>query len=201
MNHADNVAYLSAPSPMGLCCMWSMSSFFPYLRLHKHSSLSAFFQHAPSLLFLHVSNDHGIILLPLIALLLPLSLSNDCSYLILPYPCSLSFSLSHYSSHSQPAPQSPSMPQFLRLPLLLASIFLLIDPANQGYVTVFVFIWSCNASELQGGQLRLKGFSFPFPRMLCGNVSFCPKSLFCVTLIHSTSQIFRMIMMAHGFHN
>ncbi len=167
-NHSDNVAYLSFPSLMSLCCIWSVFSFFPYLHLHKHPSLSAFFQPAPSLLFLHVSNDRGIILLPLMAFRLPLSLSNDCSYLILPYPCSLSFSLSHYSSHSLPTPQVSLYAtvssavfffELLRLPLLLVSIFLLIDPASQGYVTAFVFIY-LNYSEVSSGWKVFLSLSF-----------------------------------------
>ncbi len=197
-NHSDNVAYLSFPSLMSLCCIWSVFSFFPYLHLHKHPSLSAFFQPAPSLLFLHVSNDRGIILLPLMAFRLPLSLSNDCSYLILPYPCSLSFSLSHYSSHSLPTPQVSlyatvsSAVFFFSCSVSLYSLSpyfcLSIQQARVMLLHLCSFIW-ITARSAQVERFFFPSLSTEHSR-LCGNVSFCPKSLFCVTLIHSSSQIF-----------
>lgn len=87
-----------------------------------------------SRLFLHLSNDGGIIFLPLIACLLSLSPSNDRSLISLP----LSFSLSHYSSHSLARPP-PGVSLFhliffffwfmllFQLPVHLPSYFLLID--------------------------------------------------------------------------
>lgn len=144
-------------SVASLCFMWS--SVVPYLRLLPST--------APSLLSLHPSNDGGIIFLPLIASLLPLSQSNDCSYLISPYPRSLFLSLSrtHYSSHSLPAPPLSPSPSRLRLlsfffptvasPSARISVYLHINPANQGHVTVFAFILSCWCVRIKG-QLRLQ---------------------------------------------
>lgn len=37
-----------------------------------------------------------------------------------------------------------------------ASTFLFIDPANQGYITVLVLIWTCNTTEIEQLTFLLK---------------------------------------------
>lgn len=82
---------LSFPCAMNHSLMWRIYLFSPSLSNEPvlHVINDFFVSITIPLLFLHLTNDLGIIFLPLIAFPLPLFLSNVCSYLILPFPCSL----------------------------------------------------------------------------------------------------------------
>lgn len=94
---------------MSLCCIWSVSSLFITPAPHTWLPPSSFFP--IYLMIVVLSPSHWS---PSICLFSP---SSDCSCLIFSYLCFLSSSpscsLSHNSSHSLPAPQSSSPPQFL----------------------------------------------------------------------------------------
>lgn len=122
---------------------------------------------APSPLSLHLSNDGGIFFLPLIASLLPLSPSNDCSYLIssLAFPFSLSLTHIIPPTPRLPPSLSPSRsrlrllsffsPLVIRLPLPMSPCTCVSIQQTRVMLLYLPSLYPCCCTRIKG-QLRWK---------------------------------------------
>lgn len=146
-NASENVVsvWASSLSPSNEPVLYMIS----FLSLHNSSST---YMAAALFFFSHLSNDRGVISLPLIAFHLPFFLHP----VIVPVWSSHIFasSLPLLPAHSHIIPPTrcplPSLPRHLSFffsfwfSLVPVSISHPIDPVDEGHVTVNVFIWSCN---------------------------------------------------------